>query len=124
MASGRCASAISIMVAISVTSAGWADSGQVIEAEYRCQGGQTILARYDNTDPNAARALLTIQGKQFNLRQAVSGSGARYTSEQGLKPGTGIEWWIKGDDATLGEVLLDATAPTSTPISTCTAKAQ
>ena len=70
MVSGRHAFAIAIMAAISVASAGLADSGHVIEAEYRCQDGQTILARYDNTDPNA------INGDQFLTVQATDSQGA------------------------------------------------
>ncbi len=52
---------------------------------YRCKSGEAIAATYPSTD------LATIQYKDriYNMRIAVSGSGARYV-------GSELEWWTKG----------------------------
>jgi membrane-bound inhibitor of C-type lysozyme len=94
----------------------------VITATYRCGSGQTIVARYDNTDPDAPTALLEYKGRTFDMYNVRAASGARYATEQGLSPDKGLQWWTKGDDATLSEMLMDHTAPEPVDIESCTAR--
>jgi membrane-bound inhibitor of C-type lysozyme len=94
----------------------------VITATYRCQSGQTIIARYDNSNPDAPTARLEYRGRTFDMYNVRAASGARYATEQGLSPDKGLQWWTKGDDATLSEMLMDHTAPEPVEIEDCTAK--
>lgn len=87
-----------------------------------CESGQKIMVRYDNTNPDIPTATLEYKGQTFEMYNVRSGSGARYATEQGLAPDKGLQWWTKGDDATLGEMLMDHTAPEPTPLEHCTAK--
>jgi membrane-bound inhibitor of C-type lysozyme len=73
---------------------------------YQCDKGQTIIALYK--DDNSA--VLTIDGKDYDLYSVVSGSGARYATEQGLNFEQGMSWHTKGDDAILKTVTLDDSA--------------
>lgn len=74
---------------------------------YSCDNGKTVLAAYDNTDPNMSKVTLTIDGANYQLTQAVSGSGARYTGETGPTPDHLLTWWTKGEEATWSESPLD-----------------
>ena len=94
----------------------------VITVTYQCESGQTIVARYDNTNPDAPTARLEYRNRTFEMYIVRSGSGARYATEQGLSPDKGLQWWTKGDGATLSEMLMDHTAPEPTEIESCTAK--
>ncbi|EHK52394.1 hypothetical protein MAXJ12_35549 [Mesorhizobium alhagi CCNWXJ12-2] len=94
----------------------------VITATYRCESGQTIVARYDNNNPDAPTALLEYKGRTFDMYNVRAASGARYATEQGLSPDKGLQWWTKGDDATLSEMLMDHTAPEPVEIEACTAR--
>lgn len=53
--------------------------------DYRCESGETIATTYPSTDS----ATVQYKGSEYNMRIAVSGSGARYV-------GGGLEWWTKG----------------------------
>lgn len=53
---------------------------------YACEDGRMLLAAY----PDSRTAQIRIAGVPHILKQAVSGSGARFT-------GDGLQWWIKGD---------------------------
>lgn len=70
---------------------------------YRCQGGETVSATYPTTD----QAVVHYQGRQYQMRIARSGSGARYV-------GGGLEWWTKGvgrgSDGTLFRHQADGTS--------------
>lgn len=92
---------------------------RIIEATYRCESGTTVTVRYDNTDPTAPRARLDYKGRVFDMYSVVAASGARYATEQGLEPDRGLQWWSKGDEATLSEMIMDHTAPEPTAIETC-----
>lgn len=94
----------------------------VITVTYQCESGQTVVARYDNTNPDAPTAWLEYKGQTFEMHNVRAASGARYATEQGLSPDKGLQWWTKGDSATLSEMLMDHTAPESTEIESCTAK--
>ncbi|WP_353643138.1 MliC family protein [Mesorhizobium sp. WSM2239] len=94
----------------------------VIMVTYRCESSQTVIARYDNTDPDAPTARLQYRGRTFEMYNVRAASGARYATEQGLSPDKGLQWWTKGDDATLSEMLMDHTAPEAVEIEACTAE--
>lgn len=53
----------------------------VITATYRCQS-QTIIARYDNSNPDAPTARLEYRGRTFDMYNVRAASGARYATEQ------------------------------------------
>ncbi len=88
---------------------------------YNCDNGKTVLAAYDNSDPNMSKVTLTIDGANYQLTQAISGSGARYTSENGPTPDQLLTWWSKGEEATWSESPLDdsATPADEKIIATC-----
>lgn len=92
----------------------------IIEATYHCESGATVTVRYDNTDASAPRARLGYKGRTFDMYSVMSASGARYATEQGLEPDKGLQWWSKGNEATLSEMVMDHTAPEPTVIETCT----
>lgn len=94
----------------------------VITATYGCDSGETIVAQYDNSDPDARKAMLEYKGQTFPMYSAPSGSGSRYATEQGLSADKGLQWWIKGDTGTLSEMIMDHTAPDPEAIETCKVK--
>lgn len=94
----------------------------VITATYGCDSGETIVAQYDNSDPDARKAMLEYKGQTFPMYSAPSGSGSRYATEQGLSADKGLQWWIKGDTGTLSEMIMDHTAPDPAAIETCKVK--
>ncbi|MFV0436662.1 MAG: MliC family protein [Desulfopila sp.] len=54
-------------------------------AIYLCTGGETVSARYLSADT----ASVAYRGKSYDMRIAISASGARYV-------GSELEWWTKG----------------------------
>lgn len=99
-----------------------AGSEDIITMTYQCESGQTVVVRYDNTNPDAPTVRLEYNGQTFEMYNVRAASGARYATEQGLSPDKGLQWWTKGDGATLSEMLMDHTAPAPTEIESCTAK--
>ncbi|HQW64363.1 MAG TPA: MliC family protein [Pseudomonadota bacterium] len=93
----------------------------IVEVAYTCADGRRIEARYDNTRPGQSGARLQLDGRSFELYNVVAASGARYATESGLRPDHGLQWWTKGDEATLSEMLMDHTAPGPVLLTTCTA---
>lgn len=57
---------------------------------YACEDGRALLAAY----ADGRTAQIRLAGASHTLKQAVSGSGARFT-------GDGLQWWIKGDTGML-----------------------
>lgn len=88
---------------------------------YTCTDGRRIEARYDNSDPERPTARLEVDGRSFEMFNVRAASGARYSTESGLRPDHGLQWWTKGDTATLSEMLMDHTAPGPVLLTTCTA---
>lgn len=87
---------------------------------YRCSDRQVIRVLYDYTDPSAPVARVVVKGQTFEMRSIRSQPGsARYSTESGLRPTHGLQWWTRGDQATLSEMLLDHTAPEPTRIASC-----
>lgn len=93
----------------------------VSEVNYDCADGRRIQAQYDNSDPERPSASLVIDGQRFEMYNVVAASGARYGTERGLKPDHGLQWWTKGDEATLSEMVMDHTAGGPTELTTCRA---
>jgi len=92
----------------------------IVEVDYRCADGRHIKGRYDNTDPGHPAVRLRVDSRRFELHSVVAASGARYATESGLRPGYGLQWWTKGDEATLAEMRMDHTAADAVPLTTCT----
>lgn len=82
----------------------------MIRANYDCDNAKTVVAVYDNNNPKQSKVTLTIDGKEYYLTQAISGSGARYTTEQGINPDQGLDWHTKGPEAVASTITLDHTA--------------
>ena len=78
---------------------------------YACQSGATITATYPSTDS----AMVKYKARTYDMKIAVSASGARYVSED-------LEWWTKGSgvgsEASLFRHMPDGTS--GEIIETCT----
>ncbi len=102
-----------------------AGSGDAVQsAAYSCETGRQIRALYNSAakpDPAFPDAQLIIDGQVFAFYQIRSADGARYGTEQGFEPDKGLQWWTKGEDATLYEMTMDHTAPEPRVIDRCTA---
>ena len=55
---------------------------------YRCESGEKIAVTYPSTDS----ATVQYKGGSYDMKIAVSGSGARYVGGE-------LEWWTKGSGA-------------------------
>ncbi|MBN2617675.1 MAG: MliC family protein [Spirochaetales bacterium] len=66
-----------------------------ISVEYKTDKGNKIIADYYKISDNSFDFvhLLFPDGKEYTLRRAVSGSGARYIDD------LSVEWWTKGSSA-------------------------
>ncbi len=74
----------------------------MIEVSYECVPVVQVSAKYDNSvDP--PRAIVTVDGKDYEMTLAPSGSGARYVTLTGRSPGMTLVWWNKGSDGFLQE---------------------
>jgi|APFre7841882724_1041349.scaffolds.fasta_scaffold01550_8 membrane-bound inhibitor of C-type lysozyme len=94
-------------------------AGAITEVAYTCADGRRIVARYDNTRPGESGARILIDGRSFEMFNVVAASGARYSTETGLRSGHGLQWWTRGDQATLSEMAMDHTAPGPVVLTTC-----
>ena len=66
-----------------------------IEAHYRCSGGGNLTANFSPPDTAKGSVALTFgTGRELKLRQVLSADGGRYADAD-------IEFWIKGQSATL-----------------------
>ena len=93
---------------------------EVIEASYDCTPAMALSVKYDNTvDP--PKAVVTLDGKTYDMAIAPSGSGARYLTTNGRSPGMTLVWWNKGNDGMLQEGK-GATSDDEKTIATCTGK--
>ena len=87
---------------------------------YRCTNRQLIRVMYDYTTPASPVARVVVKGETFEMRSVRSERGtARYATESGLRPGHGLQWWTRGNQATLSEVALDQTRPEPVQIASC-----
>lgn len=70
-------------------------SAQAASANYTCSGGDKVTALFSPPDANGGRVKLTFgDGAVMVLPQQISADGGRYA-------GGGVEFWIKGQGATL-----------------------
>lgn len=89
----------------------------VVQTSYQCDHNKMIYATYDNSDANQSKVTLIIDGKTYQLTQAVAASGARYTTEHGPLDGFGLDWHTKGADAIASTITFDhAVKPNSEKI--------
>lgn len=72
----------------------------VTSASYSCAGGDPFTVQYVNSAANSL-ALIPVDGAERVFVNVISASGARYVSGE-------YEWWSKGDDAMLGNLMDDA----------------
>lgn len=84
---------------------------------YKCASGNLIVVQVEETTPGSPTAKLDYLGQTFEMRQVSPG---RFSTEQGLQPDHGLQWFTDGTEATLQEMLMDHTAPEPAPIETCT----
>jgi membrane-bound inhibitor of C-type lysozyme len=100
-----------------------ANTGSTITAHYDCKPAMSVDVVYDNSDPNLPKAKVTLDGKDYDMVIARSGSGARYATETGRSAGMTLIWWNKGNDGTLLEGKAGAPASVEEKIiATCTGK--
>ncbi|KRE08042.1 hypothetical protein ASE63_22085 [Bosea sp. Root381] len=72
-----------------------AEPSLAVEANYRCSGGSALTARFSPPGTEPGHVVLSFgTGHSVTLPQQLSADGGRYA-------GDGIEFWIKGRDATL-----------------------
>jgi len=65
------------------------------EARYACSGGAKLTARFSSPDTETGTVVLTFEtGETIALPQVMSADGGRYADK-------GVEFWIKGNNATL-----------------------
>lgn len=76
---------------------------QNVAVQYRCDEGKTLGVRYLNGPDNHV-ALMTLDGKPTLFVNVMSGSGARYVAGR-------YEWWTKGDDGNLRDLMAAGSAP-------------
>lgn len=87
---------------------------------YVCGGRQVIRVVYDNTTPSAPVARVVFDGRTFEMRSTRSERGStRYATESGLREGQGLQWWTRGNEATLSEVALDDPRAEPVRIASC-----
>jgi membrane-bound inhibitor of C-type lysozyme len=84
---------VALAVLFAGTSARAADPDKIGPVTFTCDDGSAIEATFDNA-PDPATVLLVRGDQQATLPQAMSASGARYVGDD-------IEFWNKGDDATV-----------------------
>jgi membrane-bound inhibitor of C-type lysozyme len=70
---------------------------ETIHATFKCDGGRSIEAAFDNGSRPSVRLSLS-DGRHLVLPQARSGSGARYANDD-----ESIVFWNKGDTAFIEE---------------------
>jgi membrane-bound inhibitor of C-type lysozyme len=99
------------------------DTPDVVEATYECSPPMAVSVRYNNNaDPPGAT--VTVDGKVFEMAPALSGSGARYMTENGRSAGLTLVWWNKGNEGTLFEGKIAEPDAEETVLARCTEKAQ
>lgn len=93
---------------------------------YVCERDLPITAIYGTNREGTPDVALIIRGTDIRLTQAVSASGARYTSPIGLETGMGLAWWTKGDEAMLQQAPRDQIDDpgAATTIRTCRVKTE
>ena len=73
--------------------------------EYHCEGMEPFAVDFINAAPNFL-AIVPIEGQSLVFVNVLSGSGARYASGR-------YEFWTKGGEATLTDLMADPPTPVS-----------
>ncbi len=92
----------------------------VVDASYSCQPAMTLTARYDNSDPRASTAEVTLDGTVFQMAQVQAADGAKYMSGTGRSAGRTLVWWTRGAEGTLFEGNASDPTAEETEIARCT----
>src|SRR5262245_23268017 len=78
-----------------LASVSFGHAANAAEARYRCKDGSSIVATFTNVAGGAGAVALAFgAGEHINLPQVLSADGGRYADKD-------IEFWIKGNGATL-----------------------
>jgi len=77
-------------------------TSETIEAVYDCPPNRTVTVVYNNA-ATPQTASVTFDNQTYAMTQAMSASGARYTTNEGRSPGMTLTWWNKGNDGMLLE---------------------
>lgn len=92
----------------------------VVDAAYTCQPAMTLAVRYDNSDPQASTAQVTLDGNQYNMARVASADGAKYMSGTGRSEGRTLVWWNRGNEGTLFEGSASEPMAPETELARCT----
>ncbi len=92
----------------------------VIDANYTCTPAMTLAVRYDNSDPAATTAQVTLDGTQYSMARVVSADGAKYMSGTGRTEGRTLVWWNRGNEGTLLEGSASEPMAPETELAQCT----
>jgi membrane-bound inhibitor of C-type lysozyme len=52
---------------------------------FRCQNGRPLLVRYSSANPDNSRAIVSFEGKSFEMYSVRAASGARSATEQDVR---------------------------------------
>lgn len=83
------------------------EESSLIPVEYECETNEKIRVTYVNAGENRL-AVIPVDGTDMVFANVIAASGARYVAQQ-------FEWWNKGDEATLTNLMDDSSQ-------TCSAK--
>lgn len=110
---------LTVAALAAATPAAFAQTGREI-AFYECENRQEINVRYLDK-PKPERAMIVLDGVVYTLGIDTSASGARYTSLKTDTPSEGLQWWVKGKEATLARLVMneDKTRGSFQPVTTC-----
>lgn len=75
-------------------------------ALYKCDNGREIDVRYQNSK-TPPKAVIVLDGVAYTLGRDESASGARYTSLKTATKSEGLQWWVKGREATLARLVMN-----------------
>jgi membrane-bound inhibitor of C-type lysozyme len=92
----------------------------VVEASYTCQPAMTLAVRYDNSNPSAMTAEVTLDGTTYNMARVQSADGAKYMAGTGRAEGRTLIWWNRGAEGTLMEGNASDPMAPETDVATCT----
>lgn len=74
---------------------------EITQTNYRCENGESVSVKYINNDQNSIAILDMKDNKNKILTNVIAASGAKYA-------GGALEWWTKGDSATLTDAFTDS----------------
>ncbi|WP_293914499.1 MliC family protein [Deinococcus sp.] len=88
--------------------------------QYGCAAGKRMAVSYVRYGENGpGSAVLTWQGRQYGLAEALGASGARYAALNGPAGTGGLEWWEHAGEASLSAFTGQGTGVTRVLLSGC-----